>query len=76
MAKGGELQGFEVAGQDGQFFPAAAAIEKTTVLATSPQVPSPKYVRYGWQNAPTVNLFNSDGLPASPFTSQETIPKP
>jgi sialate O-acetylesterase len=76
LEKSGELQGFEVAGDDGHFFPAAAAIQGATVLATSPQVQSPKYVRYGWRNAPTVNLFNSDGLPASPFTSEETIPAP
>lgn len=76
VARGGELQGFEVAGEDERFLPASARIEGATVLTTSSQVASPKYVRYGWQNAPTVNLFNSDGLPASPFTSEETIPAP
>lgn len=76
VANSGELQGFEVAGEDGRFLPAMARIDGATVLATSPEVQRPKYVRYGWQNVPAVNLFNSEGLPASPFTSEETIPAP
>ena len=67
---GGELQGFEVAGEDRHFAPATARIDGTTVVVTNPSVSAPKYVRYGWRNAPTVNLFNSDHLPASPFTSE------
>lgn len=76
VAKGGELQGFEIAGEDHHFIPATARIDGQTVLVTSPQVSRPEYVRYGWANAPTVNLFNSIGLPASPFTSEEKIPAP
>jgi sialate O-acetylesterase len=69
-AKGGELTGFEVAGADGKFSPAAAHIEGETVVATSPSVAEPVFVRYGWANSPQCNLFNSEGLPASPFTSK------
>jgi sialate O-acetylesterase len=58
-----------VAGADGKFSPAAAKIEGETVVASSPDVPSPLYVRYGWANSPQCNLFNREGLPASPFTS-------
>lgn len=76
VAKGGELQGFEIAGEDHHFVPATARIDDQTVLVTSAQVSRPEYVRYGWANAPTVNLFNSIGLPASPFTSEEKIPVP
>lgn len=68
-AKGGEVTGFEVAGADGNFSPATAKVEGETVVASSPSVPSPVYVRYGWANSPHCNLFNGDGLPASPFTS-------
>ncbi len=70
VAKGGVLTGFEVAGKDGQFSPAAATIDGNTVLVTSPAVVEPVYVRYGWANSPQCNLFNGEGLPASPFTSQ------
>ncbi len=71
VAKGGELLGFEVAGADGRFKPASARVDGQTVVATASGVPSPRQVRYGWANAPTVNLYNSDGLPASPFTSED-----
>jgi sialate O-acetylesterase len=75
-AKGGDLQGFEVAGVDGRFVGATARIDGNTVVAGSGQVADPKYVRYGWANAPAVNLYNSAGLPASPFTSEDGIPVP
>ena len=68
-AKNGDLSGFEVAGIDGRFSPAAAIIDGSTVVATSPEVSEPAYVRYGWADNPECNLYNSDELPASPFTS-------
>jgi sialate O-acetylesterase len=68
-AKGGAATGFEVAGADGKFSPATATVEGATVLAASPSVAEPLYVRYGWANSPQCNLFNGEGLPASPFTS-------
>ena len=39
------------------------------MVATSESVAEPVYVRYGWANSPQCNLFNGEGLPASPFTS-------
>jgi sialate O-acetylesterase len=72
-AKGGELQGFEIAGNDGRFVTATARIDGKTVVVGSAKVAEPKYVRYGWANAPVTNLFNSEGLPASPFTSEDAI---
>ena len=71
MTKGGELTGFEVAGADGRFMPAKARIDGNTVLASSGAVPEPRFVRYGWANSPQCNLFNGEGLPASPFSSAE-----
>jgi sialate O-acetylesterase len=76
QARGGDLRGFEVAGDDRAFVSASARIDGATVLVTSPRVAAPKYVRYGWSNSPEVNLFNSAGLPASPFTSEDAIPTP
>jgi sialate O-acetylesterase len=69
MAKGGAVTGFEVAGADGKFVPATATVDGVSVVASSPDVTQPVYVRYGWANSPDCNLFNGDGLPASPFTS-------
>lgn len=76
VAKGGPLTGFEVAGADHKFVAATAWIEGASVVVSSPEVPEPEFVRYGWANSPTVNLFNGAGLPASPFTSETAIPKP
>jgi sialate O-acetylesterase len=69
MAKDGALTGFEVAGADGKFVPAEATVDGTTVVVTSPAVAEPMFVRYGWANSPQCNLFDGEGLPASPFTS-------
>lgn len=70
VAKGGALEGFEVAGADHRFVPASARIEGDHVIASSSQVGAPVYVRYAWPNAPEANLYNSAGLPASTFTSE------
>jgi sialate O-acetylesterase len=67
VAKDGELQGFAVAGSDRKFVWAKAAIKGDKVIVSSPEVPNPVAVRYGWADFPVVNLFNKDGLPASPF---------
>jgi sialate O-acetylesterase len=69
VAKGGELTGWEVAGADGKFLPATAKIDGNTVIVTSDAVTEPRFVRYGWASSPDCNLFNGEGLPASPFTS-------
>jgi sialate O-acetylesterase len=71
MAKGGAVTGFEVAGGDGKYSAATATIDGATIVASSPNVPNPVHVRYGWANSPLCNLFNGEGLPASPFTSEK-----
>ena len=71
MAKGVEVTGFEIAGADGKYFAADAKIEGTSVVVSSPTVPTPVSVRYAWAANPTCNLFNKDGLPASPFQAPE-----
>jgi sialate O-acetylesterase len=67
--KTGELTGFEVAGADGKFVAATARIDGVTLMVSSAEVAEPVFVRYGWANSPDCNLFNGEGLPASPFTS-------
>jgi sialate O-acetylesterase len=70
VAKDGPLRGFEIAGADRKFVPASASIVGETVRVFSPSVSAPAAVRFGWANVPDVNLFNSELLPASPFTLQ------
>ena len=70
-ARGGPLEGFEIAGADGRFVPANARISGKTVLVSNPDVKKPVQVRYAWAADPKGNLFNSAGLPASPFRTVE-----
>ena len=72
-AKGGApLGGFEVAGADRVFHAASARIEGRTVVVESEAVPAPVAVRYAWQNTPaSANLVGADGLPASPFRTDD-----
>jgi sialate O-acetylesterase len=67
VAQGGELKGFTVASVDEHFVPAMAVIDTDKVIVSSPAVTKPAAVRYGWDNVPDVNLFNRQGLPATPF---------
>jgi sialate O-acetylesterase len=67
MAKDGSLKGFTIAGPDKVFVAAKAEIKGNTVVVSSDQITTPAAVRYGWSNVPDVNLYNKDGLPASPF---------
>jgi sialate O-acetylesterase len=64
---GGKLTGVAIAGKDKKFVWANAVIEGETIVVSSPTVPGPIAVRYGWANNPLCNLYNKDGLPASPF---------
>ncbi len=74
-ARDGDLTGFAVAGPDGKFVWAKARIDgPETIVVSSPSVPHPVAVRYGWADFPVVNLWNKDGLPASPFRSDEYPP--
>lgn len=67
VARGGPLKGFTAAGKDGNFVPARAEIQDNTVVVSADGIPDPVAARYGWENVPDVNLFNQEGLPASPF---------
>jgi sialate O-acetylesterase len=67
VAKDGPLQGFTIAGEDQKFVKAKAEIQDDKVVVWSDEVVKPAAVRYGWTNFMTVNLFNKDGLPATPF---------
>lgn len=70
-----DLKGFTIAGADGKFVPADAAVRGNTVEVSSPSVRQPVAVRYGWANAPEVNLFNQEGLPAVPFRTDSPTEK-
>jgi sialate O-acetylesterase len=65
---GGDLKCFAIAGSDRKFVWAHATIEGDKVIVSSDVVPNPVAVRYAWADNPEgANLFNKQGLPASPF---------
>lgn len=68
-----KLEGFEVAGADKVFVDAQASIspDGKNVILTS-NVENPKYIRYIYEMYPSkVTLFNNEGLPASPFATDD-----
>lgn len=67
VTDGKDLQGFTIAGADGRFIPAEATIADNEVIVSAKEIGHPVAVRYGWKNVPDGNLFNTAGLPASPF---------
>ena len=69
---GGALKYFEIAGEDREFVPAQAVIDGTTVVVRGEGVSAPVAVRYAWSNNPeNPNFFNVEGLPASPFRTDD-----
>jgi sialate O-acetylesterase len=71
LALGGDLKYFTIAGSDKKFIQATAEIDNNTVLVYSDKVTDPVAVRYAWSNTAVGNLYNFDGLPASPFRTDD-----
>ena len=71
VARDGDLTGFAICGADKKWVVANAKIEGKTVVVCSPQVKAPVAVRFGWANFPIVNLWNKNGLPATPFRTDD-----
>jgi sialate O-acetylesterase len=71
IAKGAtELSQFAIAGEDGRYVWANATIKDDKVIVWNDEIPHPLYARYAWADNPEgANLYNKEGLPASPFTT-------
>ena len=67
----GPVKGLAIAGEDHKFFWADATTDGDTVVVRSNHVEKPIAVRYAWANNPVCNLFNKEGLPASPFRTDD-----
>jgi sialate O-acetylesterase len=66
---------FAIAGDDKKFVWANARIDGDKVIVWSDAIATPKYVRYAWADDPVdPNLYNKEGLPASPFRTDAPIP--
>jgi sialate O-acetylesterase len=69
---GQPLKYFAIAGEDKKFVWAEAVIKGNTIEVSSPAVSKPVAVRYAWADNPeSVNFFNKEGLPASPFRTDD-----
>ena len=69
---GGELKHFAIAGVDRKFVWAKTKIENDKIVVWNDKVPNPVAVRYAWADNPAgANLYNREGLPASPFRTDE-----
>ncbi|CAN5477279.1 sialate O-acetylesterase [soil metagenome] len=66
-AKDGKVTGFAICGADQKWVWADARIAGDKVIVSSAQVPQPVAVRYAWANNPIFSISNGQGLPASPF---------
>jgi sialate O-acetylesterase len=67
-----DLKHFAIAGPDKKFKWGRAIIENNTAVVWNDDIPNPAYVRYAWADNPDfANLYNEEGLPASPFRTDE-----
>lgn len=67
IAKDGDLKDFVIAGSDKKFVAAKAVIKKDKIIVSADEVSKPEAVRLGWRLCPQINLYNVEGLPATPF---------
>lgn len=72
IAKDGKaLKQFAIAGTDNKFVWAKAEIVGNKVIVWCDDITNPTIVRYAWADNPEgANLFNKEGLPASPFEAE------
>ena len=67
---------FLIAGADQNFLPADVKLEKDHIIVTNKQIPNPVAVRFSFSNTGMSNIFNKEGLPLTPFRTDnwEVIP--
>jgi len=66
-------EGFAIAGSDSVFYWAdnTSFLNSNSVIISSSKVADPMFVRYAWADNPACNLCNKEGLPASPFRTDD-----
>ncbi len=67
-----EVRGFAICGQDKVWHWAKGVIKgKDKVEVSCPEVAAPLAVRYAWADNPVCNLYTTDGLPVTPFRTDD-----
>jgi len=62
---------FEIAGPNKVFRPATAVINAGNVVVSSPEIPNPVAVRYAFKDFVVGELYNTEGLPVSSFSTDD-----
>jgi sialate O-acetylesterase len=75
VLKPGANNSFEICGDDGLYVSAEIKLMNGKVIVSSENIPEPHFVRYGWKKWFAPTLFNKEGLPASPFRTDNFTPK-
>ena len=68
---GNALNWFTIAGDNKEFVEAKAVIDGDTIVVSGNNVKKPVAVRFGWDELAEPNLSNKEGLPASPFRTDD-----
>ncbi len=71
LAKGKVVTGFYISGENGEWLPAEAKIEKDKIMVWNKKLEQPVYVRYGFGNTIIGNVFSKEGLPLCPFRTDK-----
>src|SRR5262249_43026364 len=67
-----EARGFAVSGSDRKFVPAQARVTgKDTVEVWADSISAPVAVRYAWADNPVCNVYSGEGLPMTPFRTDD-----
>jgi sialate O-acetylesterase len=66
-----DVRSFELAGKDDVYMPAKVKIRKHSVVLRGKGLQGPRNARYGWKPYTDANLINSEGLPASTFSTED-----
>tara|TARA_A100001015_G_scaffold76854_1_gene85321 strand:+ start:2222 stop:4357 length:2136 start_codon:yes stop_codon:yes gene_type:complete len=61
---------FELAGSNKMYFDAEVNVYGRFIQLHSEEVANPEYVRYAWSDTASATLFNNEGLPGPPFSSE------
>jgi sialate O-acetylesterase len=71
LKEGSEGNSFRIAGADRIFKAAVVRVHGRRLVVTNPEIPNPAAVRYAFSNTPEATLFNTAGLPAPSFRTDD-----
>ena len=66
---------FEICGKDGKYVSAEAKLQDDKIIVSAKGVKDPQHVRYGWKKWFEPTVFNKEGLPSSPFKTDNFEPE-